>query len=104
MTIRTEKPEIFFAIIISATVDMVNRQHQRLAIPNGFHSTQHTAKRYPYFNHRSPQSDCLLMLREWVTQNEDFGGGRFAWPTTMTVALISRSTEKVVSADSVLLH
>ncbi len=43
MAIRAKKPEISSTVIMTVTVDMVNRQHQRLAIPDIFQFAQRTA-------------------------------------------------------------
>jgi hypothetical protein len=66
MTIRAKEPKVFSAIIMPVTIDMINRQQQRLAIPNGFQSTERTAIRNACFNHRAAQLKSLFVMRERV--------------------------------------
>ena len=103
MAIRTEKSKIFSAVIIPMTIDMINRQHQRLAIPNSFHSAKSAAIRNPYFNHRAPQLISLLMMCQRIAQHKHLIRAYFFRPAAMLLPLISSLTEKMVSADLKLL-
>jgi hypothetical protein len=104
MTIGTKETKIFTAVIISVSIDMVNRQHQWLAIPNRVQPTQSTAKRRTRFNQRPAQLIRPFRLRQRITQNKYLIGGGFSWPASMLVPLISYLAKKVVSVESIFLH
>jgi hypothetical protein len=87
VAIRAKKPEIFSSVIISMTVNVVNGQHQRLAIPNSLEPALCATKWNPCFNHGAPQLEGFSRLRARIAYNQNFLCCRFSWPSVF-VALI----------------
>lgn len=89
MAVGAEKPEIFPTIIIAATVDVINRQHEWLTIPNSFNPAKGATIRNPHLDHRAAQLICFFMLRERVALNKYLIRRHFARPAAMSVALVT---------------
>ena len=66
MAIRAEEPEIFSAVIIPVTVDVINGQHQGFAIPGISDSAHRASKRNSCFNHRAAQLIRFFRMRERI--------------------------------------